>query len=78
METTNNNEMPKNDGSFKIKGDWNEQSKKLQKHYPQLTDADLKYESGKEHELLGRVGSRLNKKREEVVSIINTGGPEKI
>lgn len=56
--------------AFKITGNWDAQSKKLKATYSQLTDADLKFEPGKENELLSRVEHRLNKKREEVISII--------
>jgi hypothetical protein len=35
-----------------------------------LTESDLKLESGKEEEMLARVGTRLNKKREEVIGLI--------
>jgi hypothetical protein len=58
---------------FKVVGDWNVQSKKLKGKFPQLTDADLKFETGKEVELLTRVETRLNKKREEVINIIKKG-----
>jgi hypothetical protein len=51
-------------------GDWKEQSKQLKTKYSALTDADLKYEAGKESDLLKRVETRLNKNREEVVKII--------
>lgn len=60
----------KNSETFKITGNWDVQSKQLQEKFSQLTDADLKFEAGKENELLGRVESRLNKKREEVINII--------
>ena len=56
-------------------GDWNEQSKILKEKFNQLTDADLAYETGKENELLTRVESRLNKKRDEVINIIKKGQP---
>jgi uncharacterized protein YjbJ (UPF0337 family) len=56
--------------SFKFTGNWENQSKQLKKDYAQLTDADLKFESGKENELLGRIEKRLNKNREEVISLI--------
>ena len=55
---------------FKIAGDWDTQSKKLQEKFPQLTDEDLKFEPGKEVDLLARVETRLNKKRDDVISII--------
>ncbi len=56
---------------FKITGNWTTQSKQLKEKYAHLTDVDLKFEIGKENELLGRIGTKLNKKREEVINIIN-------
>ncbi|AEA45050.1 hypothetical protein [Fluviicola taffensis] len=58
-------------GSFKISGDWAKQSTQLKEKFTQLTDSDLKFEPGKENELLTRVETRLNKKRDEVINIIN-------
>jgi hypothetical protein len=72
MDTTQNKENE----SFKITGDWAVQSKQLKEKFSQLTDSDLKFEIGKENDLLGRVETRLNKKREEVISIIKNGQPE--
>jgi hypothetical protein len=67
MDTTQN----KGSEAFKIQGDWAIQSKQLKDKFSQLTDSDLKFETGKEHELLGRIETRLNKKREEVIDLIN-------
>jgi hypothetical protein len=64
--------------SFKIVGNWDDQSKRLKEKFAQLTDADLKFETGKESDLLTRVETRLNKKREEVINIIRKGQPEKV
>ena len=58
-------------GNFTITGDWASQSKKLKEQFSQLNDHDLKFEKGGENELLKRVQDKLNKKREEVISIIN-------
>lgn len=69
------NETPE---SFKIVGNWDDQSKRLKEKFAQLTDADLKFETGKENDLLTRVETRLNKKREEVINIIRKGQPEKV
>jgi len=55
---------------FKITN-WDESSKKLKEQFTQLTDADLKFETGKEHDLLNRIENRINKKRSEVIDIIN-------
>lgn len=72
---TNQNKTPE---TFKITGNWDAQSKQLKQKFSQLTDADLKFETGKENELLGRVETRLNKKREEVINIINKAQTEKV
>jgi hypothetical protein len=63
---------------FAITGDWSMQSKILKEKFSQLTDADLKFEAGKENELIGRIEIRLNKKRGEVMNIIRKGQPEKV
>ena len=60
---------------FKIIGDWKRQADKLKEKFPQLTDSDLKFESGRESDLLKRIESRLHKKREEVMNIIKKGQP---
>ncbi|WP_222166895.1 hypothetical protein [Edaphocola aurantiacus] len=61
---------------FKIIGNWDKQSNALKEKFPQLTMADLKFEQGKESEMLTRVQDRLNKGREEVINIIKKGQPE--
>lgn len=63
--------------AFKITGDWAVQSKSLKEKFNQLTDSDLKFETGKENELFERVGKRINKKPEEVMNIIKKGMSEK-
>ena len=77
MDTTQNKTSDitqnKNNETFKISGDWAAQSKQLKEKYAQLTDADLKFETGKEQELINRVETRLNKKREEVINILKKG-----
>lgn len=71
MTNSNNMNTEKKPETFKITGDWSKQATELKEKYSQLTDADLKFEAGKENELLGRVETKLNKKREEVINIIN-------
>jgi hypothetical protein len=58
--------------AFKVTGDWAIQSKQL-KEFSQLTDSDVNFEEGKEHEMISRIGTRLNKKHDEVISIIRKG-----
>jgi uncharacterized protein YjbJ (UPF0337 family) len=72
MEHTPN----KPSGAFKMTGNWDEQSKQLKSKFTQLTDDDLKFETGKENDLLKRVENRLHKNREEVINIIKTVQPK--
>lgn len=74
MDTTKN----KNTEAFKVIGNWDAQSKELRQKYSQLTDSDVKFETGKEEELLTRLGTRLSKKREEVIDILRQEQPEKV
>lgn len=62
---------------FKVTGNWAEQAKTLKEKFSQLTDADLKFETGKETELINRLVTRLNKKSEEVINILKKGQPGK-
>jgi hypothetical protein len=65
-----NIEQEANGEHFKIKSDWAAQSKGLQGQYPLLSDADVRYEAGKENELLCRLETRLNMCREEVLLLL--------
>lgn len=55
---------------FKITN-WDESSKKLKEQFSQLTEDDLKFEPGKENDLLNRIENRINKRRSEVIDMIN-------
>ncbi len=72
-----NTSKTNNTTEFKITGNWDTQSKELKGKFSQLTDSDLKFEPGKENDLLKRMETRLNKKRDEVISIIKKGQPAK-
>ena len=63
--------------SFRISGDWNLLSKLLRRRFPQLTLSDLEFEIDRESDLLKRIEKRLNKKRTEVIKIINKTIPNK-
>lgn len=65
-----NTNQNKGQETFKITGDWEEQSKQLKEKFSQLKDSDLVLEKGKENELLGRLGNKLSKNREEVIAIL--------
>jgi hypothetical protein len=55
---------------FTVIGNWDWQPQKLKEQFGQLLYKDLKYETGKEYDLLTRIGMRLNKKHSEVMYIL--------
>jgi uncharacterized protein YjbJ (UPF0337 family) len=57
---------------LRIKGNWNEMKGKIKQQWGDLTDDDLRYEEGKEDELLGRIQQKTGKSREEIVNYINS------
>lgn len=61
----------KTEGEFKIPANWAAQSKALKSKFSQLTDEDLMVESGRENEMIYRVETRLNKNRQDVLSILS-------
>ena len=74
MDTIQNNYSK----TFKITGNWDIQAKQFKEKISQLTGADLKFQIVKKDELLFRVETRVNKKREDVIHIIKKGQPEKV
>lgn len=56
-----------------VKGTWNEVKGKLKKTYGNLTDDDLKYEEGKEDELLGRLQKKTGKTKDELKKWFRSG-----
>ncbi len=72
--TNPNSNMGKHAGNFEITGNWGKQSTQLKEQYRQLTDSDLRFEPGKENQLLDKIGTKLNKTRDEVIDIINQCG----
>ena len=57
--------------AFKVTGNWKSLSKNLKAKHAQLTESDLKFETGKEEDLIKRIETRLHKKREEVILLLN-------
>ena len=53
---------------LELKGTWNELKGKAKQAEGRLTDDDLRYEQGKDDELLGRIQKKLGKSRDEVVT----------
>lgn len=59
---------------LEIKGKWNEWKGKIKQQYADLTDDDLRYEEGKDDELLGRLQQKLGKSRDELVKWLKSLG----
>ncbi|MDP5121118.1 MAG: CsbD family protein [Spirosomaceae bacterium] len=55
----------------KLKGNWNQMKGKIQQKWADLTDDDLKYEEGKETELLGRIQEITGETKESVKDFID-------
>ena len=53
---------------LEIKGRWNEIKGKVKQAHGDLTDDDLKYEDGKDDELLGRLQQKLGKSKDELIT----------
>jgi len=53
-------------------GKWNEIKGKVKQAYADLTDDDLRYEEGKDDELLGRLQQKTGKARDELVNWIKS------
>lgn len=57
---------------LELKGKWNELKGKVKAAYGELTDDDLKYEEGKDEELLGKIQQKTGKGRDELVKWIKS------
>ena len=53
-------------------GYWKDKSEKLLKKYDNLTDKDLRFNLGKEKEMIEKVGFKLGKSMKELLSFIIT------
>jgi hypothetical protein len=60
---------------FTITGDWTKLAKLLKEKYSQVTDADLKFETGMEDELLNRLQRRLSRNRDGIIEVLNALDP---
>jgi len=57
-----------------LKGKWTEMKGKIKQQYADWTDDDLKYEEGKDEELLGRIQQKTGKTREEIITWLRSLG----
>jgi len=54
-----------------VKDNWPVIKVKLKEKYPQLTEGDLKYEDGYEHELFQNLQMKTGNSREELLIVLN-------
>lgn len=59
---------------LELKGKWNVIKGKIKQTYANLTDDDLKYEEGKDDELLGRLQEKTGKGKDELVKWLKSLG----
>ncbi len=57
---------------LEFKGTWTEVKGKIKQAYADLTDDDLKYEEGKDEEMLGKLQQKVGKGRDELVTWIKS------
>jgi uncharacterized protein YjbJ (UPF0337 family) len=57
---------------LQMKGNWNIAKGKLKKQWGNLTDDDLKFEEGKDDELIGRIQKRTGQTREAVEKALDS------
>jgi uncharacterized protein YjbJ (UPF0337 family) len=55
-----------------VVGYWDEKKEKLKQKFPDITDDDLRYNEGKEHEMIEMLGNKLGKSKLELLNIIVT------
>ncbi|WP_134092024.1 CsbD family protein [Olivibacter sp. XZL3] len=56
---------------WKLKKSWRHIKSKIKTKWGQLTDDDLRYEEGKEIELVRRLEQKTGKSREDIVDYLN-------
>jgi uncharacterized protein YjbJ (UPF0337 family) len=59
---------------LELKGKWNEWKGKIKQAHGDLTDDDLRYEEGKDDELLGRLQTKLGKGKDELIHWLRSLG----
>ena len=57
---------------IRLKGNWDGQKEKLKQKFAILTDDDLVFEKGKRGEMLGKLGVKLGKTKEELEKIMES------
>ena len=59
---------------LELKGKWNQIKGKVKQEYGDLTDDDLRYEEGKDDELLGRLQEKTGKTKDKLIEWLRSLG----
>ncbi|MFD2514503.1 YtxH domain-containing protein [Pontibacter locisalis] len=59
------------DEQLVMHGSWEDVKGQLRQNYDELTEEDLEYNQGSEHELLDRIQQRLGKTKDEVIRLLS-------
>lgn len=59
---------------LELKGKWNILKGKVKQAYADLTDDDLRYEEGKDDELLGRLQKKTGKSKDDLIKWLRSLG----
>jgi uncharacterized protein YjbJ (UPF0337 family) len=59
---------------LELRGKWNEIKGKIKQAHADLTDDDLRYEEGKDDELVGRLQEKTGRTREGVIDWLRSLG----
>jgi uncharacterized protein YjbJ (UPF0337 family) len=54
----------------KVAGYWEQKKEKLKEKFPNITEEDLRYQEGKEKEMIEMLGNKLGKSKQELLNII--------
>jgi hypothetical protein len=56
--------------NINVIGYWNEKKEKLKQKYPVITEEDVRFNEGKEKEMIEMLGYKLGKSNQELLNII--------
>lgn len=56
--------------NINVVGYWDKKKSKLKQKFPNITDEDLRYNEGKEKEMIEMLGNKLGKSKQELLNII--------
>jgi gas vesicle protein len=62
---------PQEDYDLVMHGSWDDVKRQLRQNYGELTEEDLTYEKGQEHELLDRLQARIGKTKDEIQRMLS-------